>query len=90
MNTASFVFTPDGIAHGLYTEAIDLTRIGRLTVKRASQIEFNDRAQCWEVQTLGGRMIFSAPTRQQCLDWEQQYFTIGNGVPKKKGNPHAV
>jgi hypothetical protein len=88
--TASFVFTPDGIVHGLYTEAIDLARIGRLTVKRASQIEFNGKNQCWEVQTLGGRMIFSAPTRQQCLDWEQQYFTIGNGVPTKKGTKHAV
>jgi len=88
--TASFVFTPDGIAHGLYTEAIDLTAIGRLAVKRASQIEFNDRTQSWEVRTLGGRMIFSAPTRQQCLAWEQQYFTVGNGVPARKGMKHAV
>lgn len=88
--TASFVFTSDGIAHGLYTEVIDLTAIGRLTVKRASKIEFNDHTQSWEVQTLGSRMIFSAPTRHQCLDWEQQYFTVGNGVPTRKGMKHAV
>lgn len=85
--TATLVFAPDGIAHGLYTEAIDLTKLGRLTVKRASRVEFNEQFQCWQVRTVRGRLIFSAPTRQQCLDWEQQHFTVGNGIPGRKGDP---
>ena len=33
---ASIVFKPDGTGHGLYTEVIDLTRLGRLKVERAT------------------------------------------------------
>ena len=83
--TATLVFHPDGTAQGLYTEAIDLTLLGHLTVKRASRVEFNDARQCWQVRTMGGRTLFSAPTRQRCLEWEQQHFTVGNGRPTTKG-----
>lgn len=88
--TATLVFTPDGTAHGLYTEAIDLTLLGRLTVKRASRVEFSEKGQCWEVRTLRGRLIFSAPTRQQCLDWEQRHFTAGDGIPGREGAEDEV
>ena len=74
MNAATLVFQPDGTVRGLYTEAIDLSSLGRLVVKRASRIEFNDDRQAWEVRTVRGRLLFSAPSRQQCLDWERQYF----------------
>lgn len=90
MTPATLVFTPHGTAHGLYTEAIDLTRIGRLRVKRASRVEFHDKHQCWQVRTLRGRLLFSAPTRQRCLAWEAEYFTTGNGVPARKGVRHAA
>ena len=51
MSTGTLVFTPAGTAHGLYTEVIDLTSLGRLTVKRASRIEFSDGRQCWQVRS---------------------------------------
>jgi hypothetical protein len=67
--------------HGDYTEDIDLSRLGRLRVRRATRIEFNEEHQSWQVRTPRGRLLFSAPTRLRCLDWEQAYFTCGNGVP---------
>ena len=40
-------FTANGEGHGLYTEAIELGTIGRLTLRRATTIEFNESAQQW-------------------------------------------
>lgn len=74
-------FNADGTGFGLYTEQIDLTLVGRLRVRRATRIEFEEKHQSWQVRTPGGRLLFSAPTRQRCLDWEEAYFTRGNGVP---------
>ena len=36
-------FNPDGNGHCLYTEVIDLKNIGTLEIKRATNIEFNDK-----------------------------------------------
>ena len=67
-------FDPHGIGHCLYTEAIDLSALGTLEIVRASSIEFNNRAQQWEVKGVEGVLLFSDPSRQACLDWELQYF----------------
>ena len=40
-------FTPDGIGRGFYTEEIDLTAVGPLTIERATSVEFNHAAQQW-------------------------------------------
>ena len=66
-------FTTAGIGRCLYTEAIPLDQIGKLSVERASQVEFCNRLQAWRV-SVKGSVLFTAPTRQQCLDWEQEYF----------------
>ena len=67
---ASLSFRPDGSAFGLYTEAIDLRSIGKLNVKRASRIEFDNANQVWCVSDLQGRRLFSSPSRGECLHWE--------------------
>ena len=67
-------FNPDGTAQGLYTEAIPLHTLGRLSVQRASTIEFDDASQQWVVRDLVGGHLFHHPSRQQCLDWERGYF----------------
>jgi len=69
----SIVFTPDGTARCLYTEAIDLSQIGALKVERASRVEFDNHLQAWRV-SVEGVVLFAAFTRQECLDWEQRYF----------------
>ena len=72
---ASLVFKPDGTCVGLYTEVIDLSRLGRLRVKRASRIEFDDSRQVWRVRDRKGFPLFTAPSRQECLEWEKEYFS---------------
>ena len=71
-------FTPDGVGAGLYTEAIDLHAIGQLEITRASNVEFNDDTQLWEVFDYLGVRRFSHRSRQACLDWERQSFNHTN------------
>ena len=65
-------FTPDGTARCLWTEAVPLHKLGRLVVHRATNIEFNNTTQQWEVIDQKGRLQFFAKSRSTCLDWEQQ------------------
>ena len=71
---ARVTFSPDGCARCLYTEAIDLTTIGKLHVERATRIEFDDHLQAWRVWDREGCALFTAPSRQACLEWERAFF----------------
>lgn len=71
---AVLTFNPDGTAQGLYTEIIPMHALGRLSVQRASSIEFDDAAQQWVVRDLVGGHLFHHASRQQCLDWEREFF----------------
>lgn len=68
------LFRPDGTGQCLYSEAIDLSALGRLHVKRATHIEFDNGKQVWRVKDRKGRKLHSAPSRQACLQWEDQHF----------------
>lgn len=59
-----------GLGLCLYSEAIDLASLGRLDIRRASTIEFNNQTQRWEVKDLRGQVLFFARSRQDCLLWE--------------------
>ena len=74
MSTAIITFTRDGTGQCLYTEAIDLSRIGRLHIKRATRIEFDNERGVWRVYDLTGFPMFTAPTRSQCLGWERLHL----------------
>jgi hypothetical protein len=65
-------FTPEGTAHCLWTEALPLHSLGRLQVARASNVEFNNSTQHWEVKDRRGKVRFIAKSRSACLEWEQQ------------------
>jgi hypothetical protein len=67
-------FAPDGTVRGLYTEAVPLHELGRLSVRRASTIEFDDEAQAWTVRSPGGVELYQSSSRQECLDWERDHF----------------
>ena len=67
-------FGPDGTVRGLYTDAVPLHELGRLSIRRASTIEFDDGAQAWTVRSPDGAKLYQSPSRQQCLDWERGYF----------------
>jgi len=67
-------FNPTGIVTGLYTEAIPLAALGALKIERLTSIEFHDPTQQWEVRDRTGTLLFSDPSREQCLQWEHRHF----------------
>jgi hypothetical protein len=67
-------FTPSGIVTGLYTDTIPLAEIGALTVERLTTIEFNHSTQQWEVRDRANTLLFSHPSREQCVQWEHRHF----------------
>ena len=69
---AVLAFKPDGTGHGLYTEVIDLRRLGRLRIARATRIEFDNQHQTWVVLKRGGKQLFASASRTKCLDWERE------------------
>jgi hypothetical protein len=74
MTTHIISFAPDGTAHCLWTEALPLHELGRLAITRATQIEFNNTTQHWEVKNRRGIVRFFARSRTACVDWEQEHF----------------
>jgi hypothetical protein len=70
------LFTPDGTAHCLWTDAISLHELGRLEITRASQIEFNNADQNWEVIDRKGKVRFIARSRSACVEWEQENLQL--------------
>ena len=69
---AIITFNPNGTGFGLYTELIDLTTIGSLTITRATQIEFDHSRQQWVVMDTAGQILFAHASRAACLEWEQR------------------
>ena len=67
-------FKSDGTAHCLWTDAISLHELGLLEITRASQIEFENATQHWEIRDRKGRVRFIAKYRAGCLEWEQQHL----------------
>jgi hypothetical protein len=75
MNDIAITFTADGTGHALHTECIDLGQIGRLSMKRATEIEFDDGMQQWCVRRPDSRFsIYRNPSRLACLAWERWYL----------------
>jgi hypothetical protein len=65
-------FKPDGTTQCLWTEVLPLHELRRLEIHRASNIEFNNSTQQWEVKDRRGEVRFFARSRSECLEWEQQ------------------
>ena len=67
---AILTINSNGTISGLYTELIDLSSLGKLEITRATNIEFNNAKQHWEVKNLNGLVLFFSRSRQACLTWE--------------------
>ncbi len=71
--SATITFSSDGNGHCLYTEAILLGSIGTLEIKRATNIEFNDHTQLWEVRDAKNNgILFQNASREICIAWEHE------------------
>jgi hypothetical protein len=74
----------------LYTEAVDLRSLGRLQVVRATTIDFVPEEQLWRVRfATSGKLLFSTPSREACLAWEQANLQPGTTMPVQP-NPKST
>ena len=64
----------DGRLKCLWTDEIDLHKIGNLSVERASSVEFNPIPQEWEIITPDGIVRGSHPSRATAIEMEIDYL----------------
>lgn len=68
----------DGNVHCLYTDEVNLFSIGRVTnVRKASNVEFNEVDQLWEVLSLEGEVLHTNTSRDKAIEWEIVQFSSG-------------
>ena len=72
--SAALIVTTAGVIECLYTECVDLTHLGKLSVARATDIAFDDAAQQWKVRDTDGRELYGHGSREACLDWERSFL----------------
>ncbi len=72
--SAALIVTPTGAVECLYTEVIDLWKLGDLTVKRATDIIYDNDSQLWEVWAGAGRALYRHCSREACLEWERSFL----------------
>ncbi|MDD3040448.1 hypothetical protein [Bacteroides sp.] len=70
---AKLFIRPDGSIEGLYTDTIPLRDLGRLNIARATNVEFDVERQEWLVTLPDGKEVFSDPSREEALNWEQKF-----------------
>lgn len=69
---------PTGDIHCLYTEKIDLFAVGRVVnIHKASNVEFNENEQIWEVLSLDGKVLHKNTSREAAIEWEIEAFEPG-------------
>jgi len=65
-----------GDVHCLYTDDIDLFAVGRVTnIRKASNVEFSEPKQCWQVTSLDGEVLYEHPNREVAIEWEIENFS---------------
>lgn len=66
----------NGDVHCLYTDEIDLFAIGTLCdMRKASNVDFNEEKQTWEVVSLDRQVLHSNTNREKAIEWEIWAFS---------------
>jgi len=81
-------FRPDGTAQCLYGEDINLQRLGKLDIKRASHVEPDEeRPGTWyiDLAPVGGPRVSGFASRAEALAAEEQWLN-----DKMRAKPVAV
>jgi hypothetical protein len=73
----TLTITTEGDIVTLYDDRLHKLNLGRMSMRRASHVEFNAASQEWEVSLPDhtGEVLFTHPDRATCLAWEREYFT---------------
>lgn len=74
MSELVLVIDPDGTVRSLYTDKIPLRELGKLTVDRASQIEFDHATQTWYVEFPDGRRLTNFASRDEAIACEVSHL----------------
>ena len=67
-------FDQMGNGRCVFNEKIPLRSLGRLAIRRALSIEFNESHQRWEIKDAKGHTLYRSVSRQRCVEWEQINF----------------
>lgn len=68
--------TAQGGVRMLQDDAVDLRKLGKVIVTRASHVEFCNRTQKWYVQSARTKKyLYRAQTRAQALAWEKRFYS---------------
>jgi hypothetical protein len=74
-----------GQVRTLYTEALDLTRLGQLAIRRASHVEPDSTGAWWaNLEPVGGPMLGPHPQRSRALEAEQDWLQANWLVPRRQ------
>jgi hypothetical protein len=53
---------------------VDLSKLGDLSVRRATDIAFDNGSQEWKVKDMDGSALYGNASREACLDWERTHL----------------
>ena len=71
-----FEIDKEGNMHGLYTDQVDLFSVGRISnVRKASNVEFCEELQKWQVTSLDGKVLYRDTNRENAIEWEIENFS---------------
>lgn len=69
------VITPDGTTRCLYSEVLDLHRLGQLTIARGSHVEPDDMGQWWaDMSPVAGPQLGPFARRSEALQAEAAWL----------------
>ena len=72
---SALVIRPDGRVIALYTEEIDLARLGETSIRRASQVEPDDSGRWWaDLSPVGGPALGPFARRSQAIAAERDWL----------------
>jgi len=78
------VIDRQGVVRCLYSESIDLTALGSLSIHRASHVEPDSQGQWWaDLSPVAGPRLRPFPLRSQALAAEQEWlevYRLGGGT----------
>ena len=81
------VINPGGFTRCVYSEEIDLSTLGRVTITRASHVE-PDQLGCWmvDLSPVGGPRLGPFPLRSEALRAEELWLDAHLATPRCVAN----